>query len=161
MTLTPDKLSVEILIECNGWAAQPAAKDAIDRAVMEAAEVTKTNHGEVAIVLTDDAAIRDLNRTWRGIDAPTNVLSFPAKQGPGAPARLGDIVIPYETVAREAIAQEKPFAHHLMHLAVHGFLHLLGHDHETDGDADVMEGLERAILARLHVPDPYATRDAT
>src|SRR4029453_19116291 len=116
MTLAPDKLSVEILIDCNGWAAQPAAKDAIDRAVIEAAEVPQTKHGQAAIFPTNDAAIRYLNRRWRGIDAPTNVLSFPAKQAPGAPARLGDIVIAYETVAREAIAEEKPFAHHLVHL---------------------------------------------
>jgi len=157
----PDKLSVEILIESNGWAAHPEAEEAINRAVTEAGEVTHTKQGEVAIVLTDDAAVHTLNRTWRGIDAPTNVLSFPAKSSPGIPARLGDIVIAYETVVREAIAERKPFAHHLVHLAVHGFLHLLGYDHEADAEADMMERLECAILARLDVPDPYAARDAT
>ena len=118
----------------------------------------RTN-GELAIVLTDDAAIRTLNRDWRGKDAPTNVLSFPAA-APSAPragdARLlGDIVIAYETTAREAVAEGKPFAHHLAHLAVHGFLHLLGYDHETDAEAEAMEALEIAVLRRLGVPNPY------
>jgi probable rRNA maturation factor len=78
---------------------------------------------------------------------------------PGAPRLLGDIVIAHETTAREANAEGKPFADHLGHLAVHGFLHLLGYDHESDADAEVMERLEREILAQLGVPDPYANRD--
>jgi len=110
-------------------------------------------------VLTDDSTIRTLNRDWRGKNAPTNVLSFPAaapgKGRPGSPY-IGDIVIAYETVAREAKAQDKPFRHHLAHLAIHGFLHLHGYDHENDRDAQKMERLERKILKRLAVPDPYA-----
>jgi len=109
-------------------------------------------------VLTDDSAIRVLNRKWRGIDAPTNVLSFPAEIPPGAPALLGDIVLAYETVAREARRDGKPFAHHVAHLAVHGFLHLCGYDHERDSDAGIMEQLERTILRRLDIPDPYRTK---
>ena len=83
-------------------------------------------------MLTDDAAIRALNKRWRGIDKPTNVLSFPAQAAPGGsePLHLGDIAIAFETTAREAERENKPFAHHLAHLAVHGYLHLLGHDHE-------------------------------
>ncbi len=73
---------------------------------------------------------------------------------------MGDIVIAYETTAREAVAEGKPFGHHLAHLAVHGFLHLLGYDHENDQDAEVMEGLERTILAGLAIPDPYASAHA-
>ena len=100
-----------------------------------------------------------LNREWRGKNTPTNVLSFPAPR-PGknrsAPPYIGDIVIAYQTVAREAVAEGKPFNHHLAHLAVHGFLHLLGYDHENDRDAQTMERLERKILKRLAVPDPYA-----
>ena len=83
-------------------------------------------------MLTDDSAIRLLNRDWRGIDAATNVLSFPANRAGGAPPFIGDIVLAYETIAREARAEHKPFAHHTAHLAVHGFLHLLGYDHERD-----------------------------
>ena len=118
--------------------------------------------GEVSVVLTDDAAIRALNRHWRQIDKPTNVLSFPAtRRGPmpnGMPRLLGDIVIAYETIAREAAAEHKPLLHHLAHLAVHGFLHLVGYDHDSDEAADEMERLEAKILARLDVPDPYVAR---
>src|SRR5262249_21166672 len=115
-----------------------------------------------------DRAIGTLNARWRGHDKATNVLSFPTP----APARgtvraqrghtyhLGDIVIAYETLAREARAEGKPFDHHLAHLALHGFLHLLGYDHESHGEAEAMERQERRILARLGVPDPYVERDA-
>ena len=81
-----------------------------------------------------------------------------SKPPPSSPY-IGDIVIAYETVAREAAAEGKPFNHHLAHLAVHGFLHLLGYDHENNRDAEAMERLERKILKRLAIPDPYAVRD--
>src|SRR4029078_8638881 len=102
-----------------------------------------------------------LNRNWRGIDKPTNVLSFPALQPTaGAPAHappmLADIAIAYETTRKEADEEEKPFEHHLSHLAVHGFLHLIGYDHEKDDDAEAMEGLEREILAQLRSPHTYS-----
>ena len=110
-------------------------------------------------MLSDDSAVQALNRDWRGKNAPTNVLSFPAA-APGkaraASPYIGDIVIAYRTVAREAVAEGKPFNHHLAHLTVHGFLHLLGYDHENDRDAKKMELLERKILKRLAIPDPYA-----
>ena len=117
-------------------------------------------------MLTDDAGIRTLNSNWRGIDKPTNVLSFPALQPTGAagpddaPRMLGDIAIAYETTRQEADDEQKPFDHHLSHLAVHGFLHLIGYDHENDDDAEAMEALEREILAQLGIPDPYADREA-
>src|SRR5271156_4864704 len=114
-----------------------------------------TNGFELAIVLTDDSAIRLLNRDWRGIDAATNVLSFPAKGAPGDPPLIGDIVLAYETIDGEARIERKPFAHHVAHLAVHGFLHLLGYDHEREKDAEAMERTERTILRRLAIPDPY------
>ena len=120
---------------------------------------------ELAVMLTDDAGIRTLNSNWRGIDKPTNVLSFPALQPTGAggpddaPRMLGDIAIAYETTRQEADDEQKPFDHHLSHLAIHGFLHLMGYDHETDDDAEAMEGLEQEILAQLGIPDPYADRD--
>jgi probable rRNA maturation factor len=113
-------------------------------------------------VLSDDSAVQALNRRWRGQNAPTNVLSFPVpvvgKFRPPSPY-IGDIVIAYQTVAREAVAEGKPFKHHLAHLAVHGFLHLLGYDHEYDRDAREMERLERRILARMAMPDPYLPCD--
>jgi probable rRNA maturation factor len=108
----------------------------------------------VTILLTDDAAIQDLNARFRNKNAPTNVLSFPAPAT--AAPHLGDIALAYGVCAREADAQGKPLAHHLMHLTAHGVLHLLGYDHESDADAERMEALEREILAGLGVPDPYA-----
>jgi probable rRNA maturation factor len=154
-------LAVDIVVESPLWKAQRGA-DAMLRRALAAAAALVPSEGELAVVLTDDAAIRALNRDWRGKDAATNVLSFPAKEARPdrrAPRLLGDVVIAYETVAREAAAEGKPFIHHLAHLAVHGFLHLVGYDHEANEDADAMEGLEIAILARLDVPDPYLLRD--
>jgi probable rRNA maturation factor len=136
----------------------------IHRAIEAAAEIVDadTADAELAVMLTDDTGIRTLNRNWRGIDKPTNVLSFPALQpvrarGPDdAPPMLGDIAIAYETMRREADEEAKPFEHHLSHLAVHGFLHLVGYDHENNDDAEAMEALEREVLAQLGIPDPYA-----
>jgi probable rRNA maturation factor len=134
-----------------------SAQAIVRRAVTRAAAAVSTSKGELAIVLADDASIRLLNRDWRGVDAATNVLSFPAKPANGKKTaeHLGDIVLAFETIAREARGERKPFAHHLAHLAVHGFLHLVGYDHERDKDAQVMEDAERAILRQLAIPDPY------
>jgi probable rRNA maturation factor len=150
---------VELLTESPLWRAEARAEPVLRQALQSAAALTATT-GEVAIVLTDDAALRTLNRTWRGIDKPTNVLSFPAPATANAPRILGDVVIAHETVRREAAADGKPFEHHLAHLAVHGFLHLLGYDHETESKAETMERLERTILEGLGVSDPYAPRDS-
>jgi probable rRNA maturation factor len=113
----------------------------------------------VSVVLTDDAAIRTLNRDWRGIDKPTNVLSFPAPAGTGTDRMLGDIVIAHETLVRECHDEDRVFPHHLAHLTIHGFLHLMGYDHQTDSDADAMEALESKIMTALNLPDPYLGRD--
>jgi probable rRNA maturation factor len=115
---------------------------------------------ELSIVLADAAEQRRLNCEYRGKDAPTNVLAFPAwcrgSQAPqGAPILLGDVVLALETVVCEAAEQAKPFADHVRHLVVHGVLHLLGYDHQTPSEAAVMELLERSILAEMGVPDPY------
>ncbi len=111
---------------------------------------------ELSIVLTDDAAQRELNKQWRGIDKSTNVLSFPQIEPFGPVVGiLGDITLARETLEREAAELDKPFADHFTHLVVHGFLHILGYDHEEEGDALDMEGLETRILASLGVPDPY------
>jgi probable rRNA maturation factor len=132
----------------------------VRRAIATAAPAAART-AELSVTLTSDRAMRALNRRWRGRDKPTNVLSFPAAAAKrGAPRLIGDVVIAYETTAAEARAQGKPFDHHLAHLAVHGFLHLLGYDHESDDEADAMERRERRILATLGIPDPYAARDA-
>ena len=157
----------EVLVVASCWQAEPDAEAVIQRAIAAAAEAVDADVGEaeLAVMLTDDSGIRTLNRNWRGIDRPTNVLSFPALRAEGArkpgdaPPMLGDIAIAYETMRREADAEQKPFEHHLSHLAVHGFLHLVGYDHENDRDAEDMESLETEILAQLGIPDPYADRE--
>jgi probable rRNA maturation factor len=157
----------EVLVVADCWQAEAGAEAVIQRAVAAAAEIADAAVGEaeLAVMLTDDAGIRTLNLNWRGIDKPTNVLSFPALPPTGtvgpddAPRMLGDIAIAYETTRKEADDEQKPFDHHLSHLAVHGFLHLIGYDHETDDDAEAMEGMETEILAQLGIPDPYADRD--
>lgn len=120
-----------------------------------AAETGKA--GTVSLLLGDDAALRALNKEFRGKDAPTNVLSFPPpKDDPSAEGFLGDIALAVETVIEEAQFQGKRFEHHAAHLAVHGFLHLLGYDHMVDADAERMEAQERKILASIGIADPYA-----
>jgi probable rRNA maturation factor len=156
----------EVLVVADCWQSEPDAETVIHRAIAAAAEMVDADTGaaELAVMLTDDAGIRTLNSNWRGIDKPTNVLSFPALQaaGPGgpdgAPRMLGDIAIAYQTTRKEADDEQKLFDHHLSHLAVHGFLHLIGYDHEKDADAETMESLEQEILAQLGIPDPYADR---
>jgi probable rRNA maturation factor len=169
--------AIEVLVQSPKWKIEPRAGAIVRKAIQAAATAASTPRAELAIVLTDDSAIHALNRDWRGHDAPTNVLSFPtpdplppllAGQGRGGrraassgqPKTLGDIVIAFETTAREAAAEGKPLKHHLAHLAVHGFLHLVGYDHEKARDAKKMESLEVEILAGLGVPDPYAVRPA-
>ncbi|MBR1126322.1 rRNA maturation RNase YbeY [Bradyrhizobium lablabi] len=157
----------EVLITADCWQNEPAAEAVIHRAIEAAAEMADadTEDAELAVMLTDDDGIRTLNHNWRGIDKATNVLSFPALQPTGpvgpddAPRMLGDIAIAYQTTRREADEEHKPFDHHLSHLAVHGFLHLIGYDHESNDEAEAMESLEREILAQLGIPDPYADRE--
>jgi probable rRNA maturation factor len=153
--------SIDIQVASPLWSAQPSAEQTVRTAIAAAAAALSTGNGEVSIVLTDDAAIAKLNRDWRGIDKPTNVLSFSAPKttaGDGA-AMLGDIVIAYETLDRECAEENRFFLHHLSHLTVHGFLHLIGYDHQNDAEADEMEGLETKIMANLKMPDPYVARD--
>ena len=136
---------------------------AADEAAFAMAKPRLTRRTEVSVVLADDALVRRLNRQWRRIDAATNVLSFPSldeELPPKAPFLLGDVVLAYETVSREAQEQGKDIADHLRHLVVHGILHLLGYDHDEPGEAEQMEALETQVLARLGVADPYAERQA-
>lgn len=114
--------------------------------------------GEITIVLADDNAMRQLNHGYRGLDKATNVLSFTAMASkvPGLTGPLGDVVLGFETVHRESIEFRRRLEDHARHLVVHGCLHLLGHDHEAEADAEQMEALETEILANLGISDPYA-----
>jgi probable rRNA maturation factor len=145
----------DVEIEDAAWTQALPDAEAL---VLEAADATLASEGAVGegvtLLLTDDATISDLNRRFRQRDQPTNVLSFPAPQNPER--FLGDIALAYGVCAREAREQGKPLKHHLQHLVAHGVLHLLGYDHESDAQADEMEGLERAVLAGLGIPDPYS-----
>ncbi len=151
-------LVIELAIEAEGWATLEAparlAEDAIGAAVAQSG-ARLADGAEVSIVLCDDAFIADLNRKWRGLGKPTNVLSFPSGGDPGAAAILGDIVIAFETAEKEAKEAGKPLRDHVAHLLAHGFLHLIGYDHIEDAEAQEMEALERDILARLGLDDPY------
>ena len=155
-------LEVDVIDECDGWdaASRDAAVAAIKAAYVEAADGVEA---EVSLVLADDAFVQNLNKSWRGKDKPTNVLSFPMGASvPGmTPVPLGDIVFARETVVREAGEQEKSVHDHLSHLAVHGLLHLLGYDHEeSEEEAEEMEALECEILRSLGIADPYAAERA-
>ncbi len=145
---------------CPRWRARYGAiADTVTRAalaVLADQGMGQDEAYEISIVLADDAFVRDLNRQYRNIDRPTNVLSFPADDDDGlGPCLLGDVLLAYETVQREADAAGKPMLDHVSHLIIHGALHLLGFDHEDEQEAIEMEAIETAILARLGVADPY------
>jgi probable rRNA maturation factor len=151
-------LQIEFTINAEGW---PDGLEALaDQAVFEALAQSKakvSGVAELSIVLTDDAEQQQLNKQWRGIDKPTNVLSFPQIEPFGkVTGILGDIILARETLEREAAELGKPFTEHFTHLVVHGFLHILGYDHLEEGEALQMEALETQILATLGIPDPYA-----
>ncbi|GJE48890.1 Endoribonuclease YbeY [Methylobacterium tardum] len=155
---------IDLAVEDARWETEIPGLEALVARAVEAglAIAPEKPDGPVAVsvLLTDDAAVQELNRTWRGKDKPTNVLSFPAAPQPRhdeAATPLGDVVLAYETLVRESAEQSKPLQNHLAHLLVHGTLHCLGQDHEIgEAEADAMEALEVAALATLGIPDPYA-----
>ena len=155
------KPQVDIVMASPRWRAAPGVARPIRRAIAAALVGTQTaiqDGAEVSVQLADDATVRALNARWRGVDRTTNVLSFPAAAPAlvGSSPMLGDIVLAFETIEREALLDDKNLADHAIHLVVHGFLHLLGFDHQVAAEADRMEALETRILARLGIADPYA-----
>ncbi len=154
-------VTLEVEIERHGDAWREAAfnRGLIEqaaRAAIRAAPPLSPGTYQVTLVLTDNAEIRALNRTWRDKDAATNVLAFPAHDKVKGPGLLGDVVIAYETTAKEALAQHIAFDDHVAHLVVHGVLHLIGFDHIDDAEAERMEAIERTALGSLGIADPYA-----
>ena len=139
------------------WEPEERWRTLVERAIMACAKDADADWPgrEISVLLCDDAEIRTLNHQWRGFDKPTNVLSFPAPgEHEGMP--LGDIAVAFETCEREAHADGKTFDDHVTHLVVHGVLHLMGYDHETESEAEEMEDTERRILRTLGIADPYA-----
>ncbi len=170
----PGEAAIIVAVEAEDWlTALPDVEErcrAAAAAALAAADIDLPVGvaPEISVVLTDDETVHQLNRDWRGKDAPTNVLSFAsldedgAPPVPGAPLLLGDVVLAWGVCAAEAERDGKPLADHLAHLVVHGTLHLVGYDHEQDdAEAEVMESLEVAVLAALGVPDPYAPSPTT
>lgn len=152
-------LEIDVDVEDTNWTS---AVPGVEACVMRAARAAgHGSDGSIAILLTDDETVRDLNARFRDKDRPTNVLSFPGADMPmpGTAPHLGDIVLAYRVCAEEAVAQSKTLTNHLTHLVVHGVLHLLGRDHETDPEAEAMEAEEKAILAALGIADPYVLID--
>jgi probable rRNA maturation factor len=150
-------MSTDILLEDPAWECLGDVEALALRAVNS---VFPSKPCTVTVLFSNDAEIRELNRQFRKKDKATNVLSFPASLMPvpaGEMAHLGDIVLAFETVAAEAQAAHKTLADHVTHLIVHGTLHLLGHDHTIEEDAEKMEQREREIMASLGIADPYAT----
>lgn len=146
---------IEVEVEDPAWTdALPDAVAVVDRA---AAAALAGTDGDVVVLLTDDAAVHDLNARFRDRDQPTNVLSFPAAES--AAPHLGDLVLAFGVCAGEAAVQGKALSDHLTHLTVHGVLHLLGRDHVEEAEAEAMEAEERTLLARLGIADPYRPHD--
>ena len=150
MTRATRRARVDVVLLDGAWAeALPGVERLVRRAVRAALGKKVCS---LTVALSDDKGVRALNKRDRQQDKPTNVLSYPS----GEKVFLGDIVLARQTVWREARMQQKTPADHVAHLVVHGTLHLLGHDHETgDADAERMEALERRILKKLGIADPY------
>jgi probable rRNA maturation factor len=160
-------IDIDVVEEDGDWSTLP---DAVS--LIEAAAAALVRHGRLrkhgplaaAIALSSDAHVASLNATFRGKDKPTNVLSFPANaasvtispSAAGEPIFIGDVILALETITTEAAELAIPLSHHLQHLTIHGLLHLMGYDHETEPDAVEMETLETAILVSIAIPDPYA-----
>jgi probable rRNA maturation factor len=165
MSPAPKEAPVELAVEClepgwdEAWPGWTAGVETAARAALAA--LPPVPHPAVlSLVLTNDAHIRELNRNFRGKDKPTNVLSFPLDDAAeaetqGRPQELGDVILALETIAQESVNQNKSLKHHSAHLIVHGILHIFGYDHDAADAAEAMESLEREILARLGIPDPY------
>jgi probable rRNA maturation factor len=152
-------LKVDVVRHVEAWRPTEMTNAMLERAAQAAFAASPPRPSgiyAITLVLTDDAEIWALNRTWRGKNAATNVLSFPTGDALNEPGLLGDVVLAYETTLKEARERTITLQDHVSHLVVHGVLHLLGLDHAKDEEAERMENLERTALASLGIADPYA-----
>jgi len=146
-----NELSADILINFSSWEKHPGLKELIKIAIKQTvSNVDTKGYNEISILLTSDTQIQQLNRQYRSINQPTNVLSFPSEK-----PHLGDIILSYEYIQKELINLNKKFEEHISHLIIHGTLHLYGFDHENDKNAAAMENMERHIMSELGYNDPY------
>jgi probable rRNA maturation factor len=154
---------IDLRVEAGGWPPEKELRRLAENAIKAAVETLaplpeppRQGGREISLLFTDDAEIKRLNASYRNKNTATNVLSFPQDSGP----LLGDIVLGFETVAKEAALAKKPLDAHIAHLIVHGFFHLIGYDHQVPEEAEIMEDLERAALRTIGIADPYATAEA-
>ncbi len=151
-------MDLKVDVEDERWTAIAQLEEKLKAAAMATAQ-HQSFSGEINLILVDDAVMQELNATWRDKNKPTNVLSFPSPAGltmpPGEKPPLGDIAMSYDTLAVEAARDHKSLSDHMVHLFIHGLLHLLGHDHETEAEALEMETLEIKILSGLGIANPY------
>ena len=146
-----NELSADILINFSSWEKHPGLKELIKIAIKQTvSNVDTKGYNEISILLTSDTQVQQLNRQYRSINQPTNVLSFPSEK-----PHLGDIILSYEYIQKELINLNKKFEEHISHLIIHGTLHLYGFDHENDKNAAAMENMERHIMSELGYNDPY------
>jgi len=154
------RMVIDITIESAGWPAEAQLRqhvEALCKAVFDHLGFGDMC-SELSLLFTDDTTMQAINNKWRGQNKPTNVLSFPAfaiRPNETPKSILGDIILAFETITREAQSEGKNFDHHLNHLILHGLLHLLGYDHEREEEAIIMEGHEIAILRQFAIPNPY------
>jgi probable rRNA maturation factor len=172
MTRRKPHLTLEFVRLAGAWRMQQKLAPALDTILPELLALTGKlppgNYG-ITIALTDDAQQKALNHQFRGLNKPTNVLSFPqftprqlrALKPGKEPIFLGDISMAYQYMVAEAKKDHKILINHTIHLAIHGILHILGYDHQSARPATVMENLERTILDAMHIPDPYAPPPVT
>lgn len=153
-------LTIDIAVEDEAWHKLDPDLEQLCRKAINSVDLPKARAGgELSIALVDDGAIQSLNKSYRGMDKPTNVLSFPVPKIGGG-QMLGDIILARETTLAEAAAQGKSPVDHVTHLLIHGFLHLLGHDHKNAEDASLMEALEIKALAKLGIDNPYEIHES-
>ena len=152
--------AVDLIVEDEAWSGLESLSRLVEAAIAAAcAELADYQTGVVAILLTGDDRLTDLNKSFRGKSGPTNVLSFPGTAG--MDNHLGDVAIAWGVVTREAASRNIEVRDHLRHLIIHGFLHLQGYDHVSDEDAEIMESIECRALARLDVANPYQDREGS
>ena len=151
-------INVAVIVEQGPWRTHLRAPKAWATGIAEVLAASGiVENRACTLMLTNDGSVQRLNLTFRQKDKPTNILSFPANDQD--PTYLGDMAMAFETCQREALAEGKTFRDHATHLLVHGLLHLLGHDHEEDGEAEKMEALEIRLLAQMGIRNPYETEE--